>query len=274
MENQMNSKSKLFNDMGMKSCHEGDLEKGLKYFNTGLAQDKDSILLLYNKAGCLVSMGKTDEAEVIFKRVIKLCDEEGKSEFALNIKANSFFFLRDFKSAKIVLEDILKISPDDVDALISMAHIFNREFNYKEALKYLDRALDIDSQDPNALMIKGDTLLNLNMHDEARQCIDQAFELSKQIPYLWYLKGVCEANCGNHENAVEYYNKAIDMDQYLENAYFDLTKSLVILGKADEAKETFRRFYELHPEDYEDSRCEVSDQIVDMLVSHFSKNQE
>lgn len=272
MEINMSSKSKLFNDMGMKSCYDGDFEKALKHFNTGLAQDRDNILLLYNKAGCLVSMGEIDKAESVFKKVIRLCSGCGKSEFALNIKANSCIFLSDYEKSRAVLEELLEIAPDNVEALINMAQMLNKKFKYGDALEYFDRVLEIDSENPEALMYKGETLFDLFRYDEGKECIDKSFDISKDSPYIWYLKGLCEAHFKNHEQAMEYYSKAIEMQPDFEKCIYDMSKSLIILGRADDAKAAFNRMYDLHPDMYDDAQREVSGEIVDILVSHFSQN--
>ena len=268
----IDEKSKFFCEMGMKSCSEGEFEKGLKSFNTGLEIDEDNILLLYNKAVCLMNMGETDKANSIFERTIKLCDKFGKGEFVLGIKANSYIFLKDYKSAKGVLEDLLKVSPNNVNALINMAQMFNKEFDYEGALPYFDRALEIDPNNPDALMFKGETLYHLFRYDEARQYFDRSFAISKESPYIWYLKGLCESHFENHETAVEYYKRAIEIDPDFEKCLFDMSLSLTILGRAEEAKDAFHKMFDLHPENYDEKSREVADEIVDMLSSHFSKD--
>ncbi|WP_298521917.1 lipopolysaccharide assembly protein LapB [uncultured Methanobrevibacter sp.] len=264
-------KSKLFSDLGMKCCMEGDLEKGLKYFNTGLEYNGDNVLLLYNKGGCLVSMGETEKAEAVFKRVIEICDKMGKFEFSLRTKANSYVFLNDPENARIAFEELLEIAPDDVNALINMAQILKKKYHYEESLPYLDKALKIDPQNSDAMMFKGEALYYLFRYDEAKDYIDRSFEISTENHYIWYLKGECESHFENHEKAVEYYSKAIEMEPNFERCYYDLGISLIILGRAEEAKVAFRKVFDMNPEDYEDERAELSDEIVDMLSQHFPR---
>ena len=267
-------KSKLFSDLGMKCCMEGDHEKGLKYFNTGLEHDGDNVLLLYNKAGCLTSMGETEKAQSIFKRVIDLCDGMGKDEFSLNTKANSYLFLDDLENARTVLEDLLKIDSENVNALINMAQILKKEYNYEDSLTYLDRALEVDPQSSDALMLKGDALFHLFRYDEAKECIDRSFEMSDDNAYVWYLKGECESHFENHEKAVEYYTRAIEIDPAFEKCYYDLAICQIILGRPEEAKVAFRKIFEMNPDSYEEGRAELADEIVDMMSQHFPKKED
>ena len=264
-------KSKLFSDLGMKCCMEGDHEKGLKYFNTGLDLDGDNVLLLYNKAGCLMSMGETEKAEPIFKRVIKLCDSMGKDEFSLNTKANSYLFLDDLENAKTVLDELLEIAPDNVNALINVAQLLKKEYNYEDSLPYLDRALQVDPQNSDALMFKGDSLFHLSRYDDAKDCIDRSFEMESDNAYIWYLKGECESHFENHEKAVEYYSKAIELEPDFEKCYYDLGICLIILGRPEEAKAAFRKIFGFNPDKYDDARPELADEIVDIMSQHFPK---
>jgi hypothetical protein len=41
------------------------------------------------------------------------------------------------------------------------------------------------------------------------------------------------------------------------------------LGKADEAKKSFNKIYELNPEFYDESNKELLDDIIDMLANHY-----
>lgn len=262
-------KSKLLSDIGMKCCLEGDLEKGLKYFNTGLELDEDNIPLLYNKAGCLMSMGQSEKAKPIFGRVINLCNEMGKNEFSLQTKANSYLFLEDFETAKEVLEDLLKISPDNVDALSNVAQILRKYYHYEDALQYFDKALNIDPQNPELLMFKGETLFDLFRYEEAKECIDMSFDISKDNPYVWYLKGKYESERENYEQAVGYYDKAIELCPDFEKCYYNLVVALILLGRSEEAKKTFRKIFDLNPDKYEEWRVDLSDEIIDMLSEVF-----
>lgn len=268
----IDEKSKLFLDLGINSCMEGDFEKGLKYFNTGLDINQDNILLLYNKASCLMEMGEAEKAKPLFKKIINLCEGMEKNLFFLQIKANSYIYLEDFENTRIVLEDLLKISPDNVNAFINIGQILKKEFHYEEAISYFDKALEIDNQNCEALMFKGESLLNLFRYDEAKEYIDRAFEISKDFPYVWYLKGRCESQMENYEAAVEYYDKATEMQPDFEKAYYDKAICLMILGKTEEAKAAFNIIFDLNPEKYEDSRRDLSGAIVDHISHVFSKN--
>lgn len=268
-----NEKSKLFCDSGMKCCLEGDIEKGLKYFTMGLELDGENILLLYNKANCLIYMGESKKAEGILKKVINLCDKKGKYEFTFATKVNSYIVLQDYENAYIVLEDFLKTFPNNVNALINMAKILRMDCHYEEAISFLDKTLELDPQNCEALMFKGEALFNLSRFDDAKEYINKSFEISTEFPYVWYLKGKYELHINNYEQALKYYNNATEMDPNFEKCFYEKAVCLIILGRAEEAKEAFGKIFDLNPQHYDDWRCELFYELIDNLSDNFSSDE-
>jgi tetratricopeptide (TPR) repeat protein len=270
MEFNINEKSILLSDKAMECCLNGNFENALKYFDEGLSVDEDNILLLYNKAGCLVNMGEIEQSDPIFKKIIGLCDEMDKSELVLNIKANSYTYLRDFDSAREVFEEILKDFPNNVDGQLSRAIYLKRECMYDDSLEVFRKVLNLDPDNFEANMYMGELLLDLGGHEECKKFIDKAFELCPDFPYILYIKGCYfAAVCEDYKKAIEYYDKAINIEPGLVKCYFEKSKCLVLLGKADEAKKSFNKIYELNPEFYDESNKELLDDIIDMLANHY-----
>ena len=264
--------SKLLSEKGMECCLNGDLKKGLDIFNRGLVNDENNILLLYNKAGCLINMGEIKKAEPIFKKIIGLCRDCEKSELVLTIKANSYTYLGDFESAREIFEEILDYFPDNVDALVTRAIYLKRDFKNDDALECFDKVLELDGENFEANMYKGEILLDSG-DAESKEYIDKAFELCPEFPYVVYLKGCFESQINSdYERAIGYFDEAIGLYPNFEKAYFEKGKCLVCLGKADDAKGSLRKIFELNPEKYDESRLDVLDEITTKLANHFARN--
>lgn len=262
--------TKLFSDIGMQHYENGEYEKALKYFNDGLEADSESIFLLYNKANCLLTMGESEEAYAIFRQVTEICKKMDKTELILSIYASSLVALKDLDNVEAVLKDLLEINPENLEALINYGQIYNDSCDYDNALKYFDKALEIDGENEFALTFKADVLFSMERYDESKECMDRAFELSKDNAYLWYLKGLYESRVLSHyELAVEYFDNALDLNVDFQKCYFEKLIALILLGKTNEAKETFHKFEDLHPDDYDESMRAISDEIIEMMVSGY-----
>lgn len=266
-----NNNLDFFSDEGIRNCNNGYMKKGLEYFNRGLAYDKDNIKLLFNKACCLFEMDRIDEAETIFKRVIELCDGEEKTEDVLEFKYESFLFLKDFENAKMTVQELLEKYPNNTGALLQTAINLNKEIRYEKALEYVDRVLEIDSSDYNAILIKCEILMDMEKYDLAKKYLDKAFEMNPDFSYVWYLKGEYESKAfSDYESAFKYYDKAIQMEPKGSKYFYDAGCCLILLGRNDEAKEYFRKIFELSPEEYGSERYELLDKIFDIIGNDFA----
>lgn len=248
-------KVKTFNKLGIQACINGNFKKGLKYFNTALEYDKNSIMSLYNKAGCLNSLGLDNKADSLFKKVIKLCDDAEKSEFLLTIKANSYIYLNEIEKARKVFSEILKIYPNNINALINEAKFLISDGEYSEALEKIDKILSIDSENFDALMHKGEVLIHFKKYDEAIKYIDQAVTIKPSSSYIWYLKGLYEFEANfNYDLSLKYYDDALRFEESIVY-YLGKAKVLSKLGRNDELTELISKILEMHSQNKYGDEC-------------------
>jgi len=98
-----------------------------------------------------------------------------------------FFDLKKYDKSKLSLYQSIIFNPEDVNAYIYLAKIFNYEENETEYEKYLDIALDLDPGNEEALVMQID--LKIQQSD-----INQSNELIEK------LKIVCQKHCSKLEN--------------------------------------------------------------------------
>lgn len=261
----INEKSILLSEKGMESCHNGEFEKGLEYFNRGLDDDPENILLLYNKAGCLVSLGEIEKSEAIFKKIIMLCDKFSKSELVLNVKANSFTYLGDYDAARVVFDEILKYFPDNVDALVSRGICLKREDKYDDALKCFDKVLELNPDNFEANLYKGELLIDFGDKQDSKQYVDRAFDLCPNFPYAVYLKGYYHFHVhSDYKKAIEYFDRAISLDSGFEKCHFGKGICCLLLGDATEAKKSFDNISQFG----DGASDELIDDVLQLMASN------
>jgi tetratricopeptide (TPR) repeat protein len=98
-----------------------------------------------------------------------------------------FFDLKKYDKSKLSLYQSIIFNPQDVNAYIYLAKIFNYEENETEYEKYLNIALDLDPTNEEALVMQID--LRIKQSD-----INQSNELIEK------LKLVCQKHCSKLAN--------------------------------------------------------------------------
>lgn len=261
----INDKSILLSEKGIESCYNGEFEKGFEYFNQGLDDNPENILLLYNKAGCLVSLGEIEKAEVIFKKIIKLCDKFSKSELVLNIKANSFTNLGDYNAARVVFDEIFKYFPNNVDALVSRGICLKCDGKYDDALNCFDKVLELNPDNFEANLHKGELLIDLGDKQDSKHYVDRAFDLYPNFPYAIYLKGYYHFHYSEYKKAIEYLDRAISLDSGLEKCHYIKGICCLLLGDAVEAKKSFENISQFG----EGGSDEFIDEVLQLISSNY-----
>ena len=98
-----------------------------------------------------------------------------------------FFNLKKYDKSKLSLYQSIIFNPQDVNAYIYLAKIFNYEENEMEHEKYLTIALDLDPSNEEALVMQID--LRIKQSD-----INQSNELIEKLEL------VCQKHCSKLEN--------------------------------------------------------------------------
>ena len=161
-------------------------EKALRYYNRILARRQDDRLATLGKADALLALERTDDAELLFARVLKdepdnqyalagmaiiklnrgeLDEAEDDFERAASLAGRNFtcpyeglglVYLRQGKTekAKESFEKAIEINPDvDTRKFNELARIYVREQRYAEAEKLLLKSIENDPQNREAIKL-------------------------------------------------------------------------------------------------------------------------
>jgi len=119
----------------------------------------------------------------------------------------------DLEAATETVAEVLELLPDDVDALILLARIQERDSELLEAIMTLDQALAIEPDSTEALTVKGWILVRLPdevLFAEGVRLLDRAIELQPRVFDVYWLRGITAANQGETDAAVGFYRDALD----------------------------------------------------------------
>ena len=263
----------FFRNNGMEFYNKGQFNQALMQFERGLEFHSDDEKLLYMKAVCLMHLNHREAANTIFKKVIEICSSMEKTEEILNLQSNSYMYLCEYSKAQEIVDKLLEINPNNIQALLSMLSCLQRTYKYEEALEYADRILDIDPSNFDATLLKSDLLISLERYDEAKEYLDEAYEMNPDFGHVWYIKGQIESKDSNYEEAVKCYKKAIELEPASTAYLYDLGINLLLLGKKDEAKHYLKNILDLSPDVYEPERYELLDEVTEIMGSYFASKR-
>ena len=107
----------------------------------------------------------------------------------------------DFAGTIRLLETILKIDPENKDALNYMGMMLVGMDEYAEAVKYFNRLIKMNPGDKEALNNKAIALHYLGREGDALKCVDSAIALDKRYPDAYINKAVILHSMGKVEES-------------------------------------------------------------------------
>jgi tetratricopeptide (TPR) repeat protein len=169
-----------------------------------------------------------------FCTVLKLLAYESKGEYIFIM--NKQMIIRHLCLIAFVFLIISCIHIDDMQKEIGIAYNLIEELKYKEAYEKLNRVLRVDPENSEALNYKGLAALAMGKSNEAIKCLNKAFEIDSTNVENNLNLGVYYAWNNNVKNAKKFYKKAIALDSMCTKAYTNLG---VLATKEGRFKESF-----------------------------------
>ena len=189
---------------------------------------------LFYKSVILESLGKSDDAENLYKEAV--ISEVSKTS---GIDAES---LRndDFKNVSDELDDIT-----DSSIIFTQGLDFYENHDYNEALNYFDKALALNPNDSEILYYKSLALANLGDFEIALDMIERAIKLNSNEDRYWNDKANFLTRLGNFDEAEKCFNKAIELNP--KDSVLFANKGFMYLQTdlPEKALESYRKAYEL-----------------------------
>jgi len=135
------------------------------------------------------------------------------------------------RSTRELLEDAVKLEPDNIDARLALADYVRSERSPAEALLLYDEVLGLDPDNPFAYLGKG---------------ICWAISLIDNIPAREIWEGEIDEE-EMLENAMEYLEQAAELDPELTEAYNVMGRLFAITAQDEDAVEMFRQSLQVDP---------------------------
>jgi tetratricopeptide (TPR) repeat protein len=134
---------------------------------------------------------------------------------------------RDYKGAKVLLKECLKMDPLYIDAMVSLTEIYYRSIQYDSALYYANNALQLDTYSPEANYFAGITYQAQGDMINALESMGWAARSPKYRSTAYAIMASIELRLGNNDMTEHYANLALDYDRNNFNAL----KVLAVLSR-------------------------------------------
>jgi tetratricopeptide (TPR) repeat protein len=139
--------------------------------------------------------------------------------------------------------DIAATNPRDADAHYQIGLIYQQRHQYDEAKRRFARAMEIDAREADPLFQLGRIALEEERFDDAIDLLSKAAALDDKCcsHEVWRDLGIAYFRSGRMEEARVALAKFVDRRSYDPEGLYWYGKSLLALGKLDEARQQFEQ---------------------------------
>ena len=195
---------KIINAIKVRNFHEVE-----NLCNQFLKSDSSNPLINYNLAIALFSLGKLNEAQKQFEKVIELQPDYAEAYYNLGITLQK---LNKYNKAEINFRNAIKLKPDYSNAYYNLGIILFTFGNFEEAEINFKKTLSLKTDFIRAHNNLGITQQKLNKYKEAEASFKKAITFKSDYIEAYYNLGVTLKKLGKIEEAKASYTKAIELN--------------------------------------------------------------
>ncbi len=257
------SKEQLI-EQAFKFHSQGDVSKAAKLYQHLINQGFKDHRVFSNYAVILKNLGKSKEAELSYRKAIKIYPDFAEAHSNLG---NILRDLGKLKEAEISTRKAIQLNPDFADAHSNLGNILRDLGDLKEAELSTRIAIEIKPDYAMAHLNMGNILRDLGKLKEAEISTRKAIQLNPDFADAHSNLGNILSDLGKLKEAEKSYRKAIQLNPDFADAHSNLGNILSDLGKLEEAESSYRKAIEIKP-DYAEAYYALS------LLKYSDKNMK
>lgn len=222
-------------------------EEALALFDTLPDEDKNSLSIQNLKAAVLISNGRIQEAETTAKNLEKRYPKDIDVLYTMTMIAQA---KNDKKMRTAYLKKILRLDPDNVQALQEEGLDFYSQGNYKAAGETFNKILKKHPNDVEALVWSGKVYYLDNKLKEAENAYRAALKYEPKNSLAIAELARIKSETNRMAEAIADVKQAIVLEPDAAPHWTDLGSYNLQIGRKEEALEAFSRAIELVPDSY------------------------
>jgi tetratricopeptide (TPR) repeat protein len=214
-------------------------ELAIETLNDALYILPHSVLLLNARADFFFALKMYKKAILDYQKIVRLVKEKELIEYNLKLGSTKFL-VRDFEGSAIVLQDVIKEDPSNIDALNLLASLHIELFEYIKAEQILHKLINEHPSQVFTIINLGFVYQKKQQHEEAISCFDSALKLDPDNPIALSNRAYSKFRMSNIDEAILDINKSIDLLPSNSYAYMIRGKIYLSLSKTKEACFNFK----------------------------------
>ena len=152
-----------------------------------------------------------------------------------------------FAVAENLYSKVLKIDPNNFDAIFLLGSLWFQMKNYSDAIRMLTNAINLKPKNINSYQNLGALLLEIGESQKAAQVLAKASMIQPDNSGVLYNLGNAYKNLGQLEKAVSCYKKAIKIEPRNTKAQNNLGNVYKSLRENKKAIEVFKKTLDIEP---------------------------
>lgn len=206
-----------------------------------------SFVTALNNRGCLFrELNEHEKAVFDFKRALSINSDYKNSRYIYLNLGNLYRDMGRRQEAIDILQDALKMSPDDAEIFFNLGEIYS-DINKQEARRYYKKAIKLDSSHVKACYNLG--ILNNDLGDK-EDAISMFKKTTEIDPFFLpaYVKLAYLYNIvGNKEGLEVLYKKAVENELELFQAYYYIGDLYERMDKYRDAESLYKKALKINP---------------------------
>lgn len=156
--------------------------------------------------------------------------------------------VKEFAQAKELLQKAREIDRLHPAPWRLMAVVAAMTYELTEALELIEQAIKLNPDDGIAFSNMGNILKELGRHDEAICALDKAIQLMPNYAEAYNNKGNTLQELNRYEDAIAWYDRAIALNPNYAEAYSNKGNALKLLKRHEEALNNYHQATTLNPQ--------------------------
>ncbi len=192
-----------------KIAHKYDnYEESIQEINIAISSNPDDYDLYLSKESVLIYFNKYDELLSLLDKILEIFPDEHK-----NIEIKRAYVLkekRNLEEGLKIINNLLKVYPDDNDLLVYKAYWLQYLARKEEAIETIQNLIEVDPDKGIYHDTYGEMLMSFQDYKNAKNEFLKSIETSSDDWYIFqtYIKlGICDKELGNLELALENLKK-------------------------------------------------------------------
>ena len=238
-------------DEGLQLARAGKNQDAAKSFEEAVADDPGFALAYSKLALSYHSLGFDDKADMASRRAVTLSDNLPAQE-KYRIEANHAVIANDTAKGIAAYEKLTQANPDDIDAQLALANLYEQSGNYDDARKRLARVRADDSKNLDALLASGRVEVEAGNAQAGLEFLNSAYSLATQFgndeakasveqqigAAYWSLNNMPEA-LKNFNDALE-IRKRLGLERGVASSLNMIARVQAKMGNDDEALANYK----------------------------------